>query len=83
MTDGNQACDHFIIYRNIQSLCCAPETNSVVGQVYFKRQTNKLIEKEIRFVVTRRHGELDESSQNVQTPSFKINIRDVQPDNYN
>ena len=30
-----------------KSLCCVPETNSVVGQLYFK---NKLI-KEIGFVV--------------------------------
>lgn len=39
----------FEMYRNIKSLCCLIETNSVVGQLYIK---NKVIEKDIRFVVT-------------------------------
>ena len=52
-----------------------------IMELYFKNQpTNqptKLIEKEIRFVVTRcvgyGEGELDEGGQKVQTSSFKIN----------
>ena len=39
---------------------------------------NKLIEKRIRFVVTRGgEGELDEGGQNVQTSSYNISTRDV------
>ena len=54
MTDGNQTYrdDHCDMYRNIKSLCRVPETNSVLGQLYFK--TNKFTEKEMRFVVIRR-----------------------------
>ena len=41
------------------------------------RETNRLIEKEIRFGLTRGRGwgegELDEGSQKVQTCSYKIN----------
>ena len=44
--------DHFEMYRK-KSLCCEMEKYSAVGQLYFKsKHTNKLIEKEIRFVVT-------------------------------
>ena len=44
--------DHFEMYRNIQSLRCVPGTNIVV-YINYTSKTNKLIEKEIRFVVTR------------------------------
>lgn len=27
--------DHFVMYRNTESLHCTPETNSVLGQLYF------------------------------------------------
>lgn len=37
------------MYRKTESLHCIIGTNSVVGQLYIK---NKVIEKEIRFVVT-------------------------------
>ena len=37
--------DHFAMYRNIESLCCAPETNSVVGQLYFKNKQTENSEK--------------------------------------
>ena len=42
VTDGNWTyCGgHFEMHRNIQSLCCAPGTTIVVGQLYFKRQTH-------------------------------------------
>ena len=32
MTDGNQAYsgDHFVMYKNIESLCCIPETNTTL-----------------------------------------------------
>ena len=57
VTDGNQTYhgDHFEMYRNIESLCCVPETN-IVLQVSYISRTNKLIEKEIRFVVTKGGG---------------------------
>ena len=46
--------------------------------IILQKETNKLIEKEMRFVVTRGEGEgeekLDEGSQNVQTSSNKINM---------
>ena len=54
VTYHNQAyCDHhFEMYRK-KSLCCEMEKYNVVGQLYFKsKHTNKLIEKEIRLVVT-------------------------------
>ena len=48
------------MYRNSESLCCVTGTkNSVVAQLYFKnkkKHTNKLMDKEIRFVVTRGRG---------------------------
>ena len=38
-------------------MLCNRNSHSVVGQLYFKdKHTNKLIEKEIRFVVTRGRG---------------------------
>ena len=33
--------DHFEMYRNIESLCCVTETNSVVGQLYFKNEQTR------------------------------------------
>ena len=43
----------FVIYSNIKSLCCLHGTKTV-GQLYFKiKQTNQLVDKEIRPVVTR------------------------------
>ena len=59
-------------------MLCKRNWHGVVGQLYFKnKQTNKLTEKEIRFVVTREReqgeGELDEGSQKVQTSSYSIN----------
>ena len=45
--------------------------------IILQKQTKKLIEKEIRFVVTRCREwgdrKLDEGSPKVQTPSYKIN----------
>ena len=54
----------FVIYSNIKSLCCLHGTKTV-GQLYFKiKQTNQLVDKEIRPVVTRgkewEMGEMDE-----------------------
>ena len=55
-------------------MLCTRSYHSVVGQLYFR---NKLIEKEIIFVVTRGgdcgEGELEEGGQKVQTSSYKIN----------
>ena len=55
-------------------MLCNRNQHSVIDQLYFR---NKLIEKEIRFVITRGQGwgegELDEGSQEVQTLSYKIN----------
>ena len=49
--------DHFVMYRNIKSLCCTPGTNSVIGQsIKLKKNPNKLIGKEIRFVVAKSRG---------------------------
>lgn len=47
----------FEMDRNIKSLCCISRTNTVLGQLYFNKETNKFIEKEIRFVVTRCDGQ--------------------------
>ena len=43
VTDGNQTQygDHFVMYRNIKSLCCAPGTNTAVGQLYFNLKKKK------------------------------------------
>ena len=44
VTDGNQIYhgDHFVMYRNVKSLCRAPGINSVVGQLYLKnKQTHR------------------------------------------
>ena len=46
-----------VIILNIESLCCVTGSNSVAGQLYFK---NKLIQKEIGFVVTREGAGLGE-----------------------
>ena len=49
----------------------------ILQKQWNKQQTNKLIEKEVGFVVTKsggwEMGDLDEGSQKVQTPSYKIN----------
>ena len=59
-------CDHFEMYRNLKSLCSAPGTNIMLS-IILQNQINKLIEKEISFLVTRGRGwgdgEFDESSQ--------------------
>lgn len=47
MTHGNYT-DHgdlFLMYRNSESLCCAPGSNSIVGQLYFIKQTNSQKER--------------------------------------
>ena len=42
MTNGNQTYnDQFVRQGNVESLCCAPGTNSAVGQIHFKEQTQK------------------------------------------
>ena len=44
------------MYRDIESLCCVTGTNIVVSVSYTSetnKQTSKLIEKEVRFAVTR------------------------------
>lgn len=33
--------DHFEMYKNTEAGCCAPGTNSAVGQIHFKEQTQK------------------------------------------
>ena len=53
MKDGNLNCsDIFVIYRRVESLCCMPGSN-IMLQVNYNSKANKLIEKEIRFVVTK------------------------------
>ena len=54
MTDGNQTYrdDCFKMYGRTESLCCILATN-IELQVNYTSKTKKLIEKEIRFVVTR------------------------------
>ena len=59
-------------------MLCTRNLHSVVAQLYFQnKQTDKLIGKEIRFVVTwgKVWGEVElyEGSQKVQTSSYKIN----------
>ena len=36
VTDGNCE-DHFVTYRNTESLCCVSGTNSVLGQLNFNK----------------------------------------------
>ena len=48
--------DHFEICRNTESLYCVTEIHIVCKSVLLPKQTNKLIEKEIRFVVIRGRG---------------------------
>ena len=55
------------MYRNIESLCSTPETNIVL---WVNNTSKKLIEKEIRLVVTRRG---DKGNQNIQISSSEIN----------
>ena len=54
--------DHFEMYKSPDALCCVPATTSTGGQIHFK---NKLTEREMRSVVTRRNqeGELEEGGQ--------------------
>ena len=58
----------------ISNHCCATGTNVVYCKsIILQKQANKLIEKEIRFVVTRGEGKkLEEDNQKAQTPSCKI-----------
>ena len=78
VTDGNQTYrgDHFIMYRNIKSLCCVTGTNRDLEVDYIHKQ--KKSGKESRFVVTRSEGwwegKLNEGGQKAQTLSYKINM---------
>ena len=48
--------DHFEMHRDIKSLRCAPRNNTV-GQLYSDyKQTNILIDKEVRFLLTTDRG---------------------------
>ena len=55
--DGNYNyhSDHFVTYRNSESLCSITRTNTV-WEVNYTSKSNKLKEKEIRFVVSRGRG---------------------------
>ena len=65
------------MHRNIKSLGYVLGTN-IVLQINYTSKTNKLIEKEVRFVVTRGRywgeGGLDKSSQKLQTTNYKISM---------
>ena len=70
VTVGNQTYrgDHFKMYENSESLCCVTGTSIVFILFNYTSKTNKVIEKEIRFVVSRSGGgggELDEGGQKV------------------
>ena len=57
----------------ISNHCCATGTNVVYYKsIILQKQANKLIEKEIRFVVPRGEGKKLEDNQKAQTPSCKI-----------
>ena len=79
MTYHNQTyCgDYFEMYRNIKSLCFVTGTNMLQVSYTAKtsRQTNKPMEKEVRFVVTRsgrlEEGELDECGQTYKLPVIR------------
>ena len=76
VTDGNQTyCgDHFEMYSSIKSLCCVTGTNAVL-QVNYTWKANKLIEKEVRFVITGKGGRRQKwrkVGQEVQTPNYMI-----------
>ena len=76
VTDGNQTDggDHFEMYGTVDSLFFVSGTNKLLKVNYISK-TNKLIEKEIRFLVTRAwgqgEGKLDKSNQKVQTSGYK------------
>ena len=56
------------MYENSESLCCVTGTSIVFILFNYTSKTNKVIEKEIRFVVSRSGGgggELDEGGQKV------------------
>lgn len=42
VTDGNQThyCVHFVMCKNMESLCCRPGTNIVCKSVYFNNNNN-------------------------------------------
>ena len=68
--------DHFVIYKNIESLCCAPENNIVLQVIYTsknKEQKRDQICGCHRWGIGMGKGELDESGQKVQTSSYEIN----------
>ena len=79
--DGNQTYhgEHFVIYKNTESPYVLG--TNIVLQANYTSKINKLIEKEITFVVTRGkgqgEGELDEGSQRVQSSSSKTRIGNV------
>ena len=60
--------NHYVVYQELTQ-CCRP--------IVLQKQTNEVIEKEIRFVVTISwgwgKGELDEGSQKVPISIYKIN----------
>ena len=79
-------CDHFVMYRNIESICCVRGTDVVLSFTYtskLSKQTNKLIEKRSDLWLSEA---LEEGSQKVQTLSYKINKYqgcNIQHDKYN
>ena len=54
--------DHFEMYRNIQSLCCAMGI-IIVLWVNYTSKTSKITGKEIQFVVTRGGGEVGDEGR--------------------
>lgn len=42
MTDSNQTCDHFVMYKNTKSLYCTPESNNGASQLYLNLKKKKI-----------------------------------------
>lgn len=38
MTDGNTIMMNAAVYRTVKSLCCAPQTNNIMYQVYLNNK---------------------------------------------
>ena len=80
VTDGNQTCrgDHFVLYRNMESLCCAPGTNIVLQVNYTStNKTKKTYRKRYQICVKQMQGVegggTEEGGEKLQTSGYKIN----------
>ena len=87
--DGNYNyhSDHFVIYRNSESLCCIIRTNTVWEVNYTSKSNKQTQRKRDQICGEQRQGvRIRGTARKVQTPSYKINQYqgcNVQHDKYN